>query len=105
MSNPLRIPAEGGPTLAASHFPATSDALRVLNGRPGVVMAHGLGATPGQRLGGFRGGVGGCGSRHDHDRLPQLRGIRRHRETVGVVAGQIRDYHAALRYLQSRVDR
>lgn len=42
----LRIPSVGG-KLAARHFPATRDELTTLEGRPSIVMAHGIGAADG----------------------------------------------------------
>ncbi|EHI14482.1 alpha/beta hydrolase [Mycolicibacterium thermoresistibile] len=104
MSNPLRIPAEGGAMLAASHFPATSDALRGPNGRPGVVMAHGLGATRDSGLAGFAAALADAGAdviTFDYRNFAESDGTPRQLVSL---RGQIRDYHAALRYLRSMPD-
>ncbi|CAJ1499128.1 alpha/beta hydrolase [[Mycobacterium] burgundiense] len=101
MSDPIRIPTDGGARLAATHFPATSEALRGRNGRPAVVMAHGLGATRDSGLAGFATALSAAGLdvvTFDYRNFAESDGTPR--QLVSLPA-QLRDYHAALRYARS----
>lgn len=104
MSQQIRIPADGGATLAATHYPAQSDALRGPDGRPAVVMAHGLGATQDSGLAGFASALSAAGAdvvSFDYRNFAQSDGSPRQLVSL---RGQVRDYHAALRYVRSLPD-
>jgi pimeloyl-ACP methyl ester carboxylesterase len=101
MGAEVRITADGTGQLSAELTPARSDRLGGTNGRPCVVMAHGLGATRDCGLGGFITALSAAGAdvlAFDYRHFGASSGQPRQ---LASLKRQVRDYHAAVKYART----